>query len=268
VGEAMAGIVGQITNNFDYTLLLFLRVSGLIWPSPVFGRKTTPAPVKICFIFVLTFIMLLAFPVPQGSVVSRTIVEYTVTCLKELLFGLSMGFVTSLFFNLVYSAGQIIDMQIGFGIVSVYDIQNNTQVPVTGNILNIVLLIVFFCIDGHLKLISILYFTFAKIPVGHVLLSMNFISVLLEAFSLTCVLAVMVAMPILAAGLILEISMGVLIRSVPQMNMFVIGVPIKIVVGLLVLLISLPVFVGFSNTVFAEMFQAIEKVFATFGVLR
>jgi flagellar biosynthetic protein FliR len=179
-----------------------------------------------------------------------------------------MGFVTTLFFNLVYSAGQIIDMQIGFGIVSVYDIQINTQVPVTGNILNVILLIVFFCVDGHLKLISILYFTFTKIPVGHVLLTMNFVSVMLEAFSLTCVLAVMVAMPILAAGIILEISMGVLIRSVPQMNMFVIGVPVKIVVGLLVLFISIPVFVGFSSTIFTEMFQAIEKVFGLFGVLR
>jgi len=264
----MAEIVGQIMHNFDYTLLLFLRVSGLIWPSPVFGRKTTPAPVKICFILVLSYIMLLAFPAPEGSIVSKTIIEYCVKCVKELLFGLSMGFVTSLFFNLVYSAGQIIDMQIGFGIVSVYDIQNNTQVPVTGNILNIVLLIVFFCVEGHLKLISILYITFAKIPVGLVLLNMDFISVLLEVFSLTCVLAIMVAMPILAAGMILEISMGVLIRSVPQMNMFVIGIPVKILVGLLVLLITLPVFVGFSNAIFTKMFQAIEKVFGTFGVLR
>lgn len=264
----MAEIVGQIVHNFDYTLLLFLRVSGLIWPSPVFGRKTTPAPVKICFIFVLTYIMLQAFPAPEGRIVSETIVGYAVNCVKELLFGLSMGFVTSMFFNLVYSAGHIIDMQIGFGIVSVYDIQNNTQVPVTGNILNIVLLIVFFCVEGHLKLISILYFTFSKVPVGLVLLTAHFVTVLLEAFTLTCVLAVMVAMPVLAAGMILEIVMGVLIRSLPQMNMFVVGVPVKITVGLLVLFITIPAFIGFSNAVFTEMFQAIEKVFGTFGVLR
>lgn len=206
--------------------------------------------------------------VPEGRIVSETIVGYAVNCVKELLFGLSMGFVTSMFFNLVYSAGHIIDMQIGFGIVSVYDIQNNTQVPVTGNILNIVLLIVFFCVEGHLKLISILYFTFSKVPVGLVLLTAHFVTVLLEAFTLTCVLAVMVAMPVLAAGMILEIVMGVLIRSLPQMNMFVVGVPVKITVGLLVLFITIPAFIGFSNAVFTEMFQAIEKVFGTFGVLR
>ena len=264
----MTGITSLITGNFDYTLLLFLRVSGLIWPSPVFGRKTTPALIKISFICVLTFIMLLIFPAPEEGVVSGTLFEYALICFKELLFGLSMGFVATMFFNLVYSAGQIMDMQIGFGIVSVYDIQNSSQVPIIGNLLNIVLLIVFFCVDGHLKLIAILYATFAKIPVGHILLSMDFVAVMLEIFSLTFVLAIMVAMPVLAAGIILEVAMGVLIRSVPQMNMFVIGIPVKIVVGLIVLFISIPAFVNFSNTIFTEMFQAIERVFNMFGVLQ
>jgi flagellar biosynthetic protein FliR len=262
----MTGI-GLLANNIDYTLLLFLRVSGLVWPSPVFGRKTTPSAIKISFVCVLTFVMLLAFPIPEGGVSSGTQLFYAVLCMKELLFGLSMGFITTIFFDLVYSAGQIIDMQIGLGIVSVFDIQNRSQVPVVGNLLHIVLLIVFFCVDGHLKLIAILYATFAKVPVGHVQLSMDFVTVMLEIFALSFVLAVMVAMPVLAAGIILEIAMGVLIRSVPQLNMFVIGIPVKILVGFIVLLISMPAFIHFSNTIFTEMFQAIERVFAAFHVL-
>ncbi len=264
----MTEIISLIMHNFDYMLLLFLRVTGLIWPSPIFGRKTVSAPIKIVFICSLTFIFMLSFPAPDEGVAYGTVLEYILICAKELLFGLAMGYVTTLFFNLVYSAGQIMDMQIGFGIVSVYDIQNNSQVPVMGNILNLVLLIVFFSVNGHLKLIAILHTTFEKIPVGHVMLSIDFIAVMLETFSRTFVLAIMVAMPILAAGLILEIAMGVLIRSVPQMNMFVIGIPVKILVGLIVLLISMPVFVNFSNTIFTEMFNSIGKVFNTFGVLQ
>ncbi len=264
----MAEIVSLITNNFDYALLLFLRVSGLVWPSPIFGRRTVPSLVKIIFICSLSFIFLLTFPAPEDGIVYGTVLEYILVCVKELLFGLAMGFVTTFFFNLVYSAGQIMDMQIGFGIVSVYDIQNNSQVPVMGNILNIVLVIVFFCVNGHLKLIAILHATFSKIPIGHVMLSVDFVTVMLEVFSLTFVLAIMVAMPILAAGIILEVAMGVLIRSVPQMNMFVVGIPVKILVGLLILLMSMPIFVNFSNTIFTEMFQSIEKVFSTFGVLQ
>jgi flagellar biosynthetic protein FliR len=264
----MTEFIGLVTKNFDYTLLLFLRVSGLIWPSPVFGRKTTPAPIKIVFMFALTYIVFLAFPAPLKGLGCETLLEYALMCVKELLFGLCMGFVANVFFNLVFTAGQIMDMQTGFGIVSVYDIQNSSQVPVIGNLLNVVLLIVFFCVNGHLKLIAILYATFSKIPVGNVLLSMDFVYALLEAFTLSFVLAVMVAMPVLAAGMILEIAMGVLIRSVPQMNMFVIGIPVKIVAGLAVLLISVPVFIGFSNTIFNEMFQSIEEVFNSFGVMQ
>ena len=263
----MEELVSLIMNNFDYTLLLFLRVSGLILPSPIFGRRTVPGVIKIAFICCLTFIFLLSFPGSTEGAVYNTLLEYVIMCFKELLFGFAIGYITTLFFNLVFSAGQIIDMQIGFGIVSVYDVQNNSQVPVMGNLLNIILLIVFFCVNGHLKLIAILYATFEKIPVGQIQLSMNFVTVMLEAFSLTFILAIMVAMPLLAAGLILEIAMGVLIRSVPQMNMFVIGIPVKIVVGLFVLMVSASVFVSFSNTIFTEMFQSIQQVFNTFGVL-
>ena len=136
--------------------------------------------------------------------------------------------------------------------MSVYDIQNNSQVPVTGNLLNIILLIVFFAEKGHLKLIAIIAATLEKVPVGHVLLSADFVNAILEAFCLSFVLACMVAMPVIAAGLLLEIAMGVLIRSVPQMNMFVIGIPIKTLVGLIVLMLTIPAFIVFGSTIFTE----------------
>jgi len=261
----MREIASLITDNFEYTLLLFIRASGLILPSPIFGRKTVPGPIKIAFISFLTLILLFALPASEGSIVYGTTLEYIIICIKELLFGLAMGFVTTIFFNL---AGQIIDMQIGFGIVSVFDIQNNSQVPIVGNLLNIVLLVVFFGVNGHLRLIEIFCKTFEMIPVGHVFISAGFATAMLEVFSLSFILAIMVAMPVLAAGLILEIALGVLIRSAPQMNMFVIGIPVKLLIGLLVLAVSLPAFVGFSNTIFTEMFKSIGQVFETFGVLK
>ncbi len=214
----------------------------------------------------MTYLFMAGTPI-VGNLAYGTLPEYVLLCIKELMFGLSLGFVTTIFFNLVYSAGQMIDMQIGFGIVSVYDIQNSSQVPVIGNLLNILLLIVFFSVNGHLKLVSILYATVEKVPVGHVQLSPDLVLAILEAFSLSFVLAVMVAMPIIASGMILEVVMGVLIRSVPQMNMFVIGIPLKIAVGLVVLMASIPVFVGFTDQIFSDMFRAVGRVFDTIGVL-
>lgn len=263
----MADIVSQITAHFDYTLLMFLRVSGIIMPSPIFGRKALPNLIKIAFCVLLTFLFLSAFPFPEEGLSAGTTIGYFLMCLKELAFGLVLGFIMTMFFNLVFSAGQLMDMQIGFGIVSVYDIQNNSQVPVVGNLLSLILLILFYGANGHLKVIAILYSTIENVPIGHVMIGTNFVTAVCEAFTLSFVLAVMVAMPLIAAGIILELAMGVMIRAVPQVNMFVVGIPVKLFVGLIVLAVSIPVFVRFGNTIFNEMFGAVQKVFGTFGVL-
>jgi flagellar biosynthetic protein FliR len=222
----MDEIISAFAYHYDYLLLLFLRVSGLILPSPIFGRRNLPNRVKIVILCDTDYLVHGGTPV-TGTLAYETLPEYVLLSIKELMFGLR-SVCQTIFFNLVYSAGQMIDMQIGFGIVSVYDIQNSSQVPVIGNLLNILLLIVFFSVNGHLKLVSILYATVEKVPVGHVQLSPDLVLAILEAFSLSFVLAVMVAMPIIASGMILEVVMGVLIRSVPQMNMFVVGIPLKL----------------------------------------
>lgn len=258
----------QALGHWDYTLLLFIRVSGIILPSPIFGRKTVPSMIKISFCLFLTYLFLIALPFPGTGLLYQTIPEYILLCVRELAFGLVLCFAVTMFFNLVYIAGHLIDTQIGFGIVSVYDIQNNSQIPMTGNLLNIVYLILFLSVNGHLKWISILYATFEKIPVGHVLISKDLALAAIEAFALSFVLAVMMAMPIIAFGLILELAMGVMIRSVPQMNMFVIGIPVKVLLGLTVLLITVPAMIAFSNTVFTDMFQSVSRLFDTFGVLQ
>lgn len=262
----MAEIVNQISHHFDYALLLFIRVSGLILPSPIFGRRNVPSRIKIAFCVLLTYLFLSAFPAPEQGIDAPSLIGYFLMCVKELLFGLSLGFILTMFFDLVYSAGQLMDMQIGFGMISVYDVQNNSQVPVVGNMLNAILLILFFGVNGHLKLVSIIYTTLQTIPVGHVRISADLATAAMAVFAESFVLAVMVAMPLLASGVVMEIILGVLIRAVPQINMFVIGIPVKIFVGLVVLAASVPVFAGLSNTIFSDMFGAVEKLFETFGV--
>ena len=263
----MEEIVNQISSHFDYVLLLFLRVSGLIMPSPLFGRKNVPNQIKISLCVLLTYLFLTACPIPEQKVEASTLIGYFLLCAKELFFGLSLGFVLTMFFDLVYSAGQLMDMQIGFGVVSVYDVQNNSQVPVVGNLLNIILLVLFFGVNGHLKLVSVVYSTIEIVPIGHVQIAADIALAVVAVFAKSFVLSVMIAMPLLASGIVMEIMMGVLIRAVPQINMFVIGIPVKIFVGLVVFAASVPVFVGLSNTIFSDMFSAVEKVFGTFGVI-
>lgn len=259
----MTETVNSILLNADYFVLLLLRVSGLIFSSPVFGRKIIPNRVRIGLVAVLTFLFFVRFP-SADTIEYNSLIGFALLCISELLLGIALAYVTNVFFALTFVGGQLIDMQIGFGIVNVYDAQNNTQIPLLGNLLNTVLLIVFFGVDGHRQLIYIINVTLEKLPIGTLTFSPQLGMVALEVFANAFTLGVMVAMPIIASGLVLEICFGVILRTVPQMNMFVVGVPLKMIVGLIVLMFSLPVFINFSGKIFSEMFAAIEQMFGTF----
>ena len=257
----MQQIYNNVSQNLEYFLLLFIRVTAIVVSSPIFGRKQLPNNLKIGLCLMITYIVFSAHPAIT-SIVYDGIVGYALLCIKELMFGLVLGYVTTLFFSLVETAGYVMDMQMGFGMVNVFDVQNNVSVPVTGSLLNIIMLISFFAVNGHLKLIQLLIGTFDAIPVGSVVIAKEIGLVAVEVFSLAFVLSINVAMPMVAAGLLSELFMGVILRTVPQMNMFVVGIPLKIILGLLVLSIMLPLYVSFTNHIFDEMFLSIQSMFA------
>jgi flagellar biosynthetic protein FliR len=238
---------------------MFIRVSALILATPIFGRKTLPNLLKVCLCLVLTYVMFVSnvsAPQPQYA----NMLAFALLCIKELLFGMALGFVVTMFFSLVQTSGHYIDMQMGFGMVNVLDVQNQISVPITGNLLNIVLIIVFFGVNGHLKLIYILNGTFAQIPAGTLSLNLNVGMTALELFSLSFVLAVHVALPLIISGLLVELALGFMTRAVPQINVFVVGIPVKVILGFLILLLVLPVYVNFTNAIFDRMFESISTM--------
>jgi len=260
----MSLMVNSVLGSADYFILILLRVSGLVIASPIFGRINIPQMAKIGLVVALSYLFFTIFPQTTAPEYS-TLLGYLLICLEELLLGVALAFVTNIFFALTsFTAGQIIDMQIGFGIVNVYDIQNNTQIPMMGNILNLLLLIVFFAVDGHKTLIEIIYLTMNRMPVGTLTFTPGIGLVALEIFTKAFKLGVMMAMPVLACGLTMEIILGVLMRLVPQIHMFVVGIPLKMIVGLIVFAATLPIFAGFSNRIFTEMFNGVENMFALF----
>ncbi|MFA5675324.1 MAG: flagellar biosynthetic protein FliR, partial [Christensenellales bacterium] len=222
----------------------------------LFGRHNIPNMLKIAFCLLVTYITFAAEP--SGIVLYGGAADFILLCVKELLFGLALGYVTTLFFSIVQTAGQVMDMQMGFGMVNVFDVQSNISVPVTGNLMYVVMLITFFGVDGHIKLIHIIRGTFGHIPVGGVALNPVIGLVALKVFALAFLLSVNVAMPLIASGLLGEVAMGFIVRAIPQMNVFVVGIPLKIAIGFLMLLLILPVFIHFTDTLFKNMFVSID----------
>ena len=260
----MSTVVNALFNNSDYFILLMFRVGGLVFSSPIFGRVNVPALAKLGLVAAIGYLFYTVFP-QTVEIQYTTLIGFLLICALELLLGIALAYVTNIFFSLTaFTAGQLIDMQIGYGIVNVYDIQNNTQVPMMGNVLNLMLLLVFFAVNGPLRLIEIIYFTMERMPVGTLVLSPQIGYVAAEVFMRAFLLGVMMALPILASGLTLEIAFGTLMRAVPQIHMFVVGIPLKMIIGLLVFAVTIPVFVGFSNRIFDELFIGVENMFAQF----
>ena len=255
----MQAILDSISIRLDLFILMFIRISALIVSSPIFGRKTLPNIIKICLCLAVTY-LLFAANMNAAQPEYDSLLSFGMLCVKEMLFGLVLGFTTTLFFSLVQISGQYIDMQMGFGMVNVLDVQSNVSVPITGNLLYVVLIIAFFGVNGHLKLIFILGSTFMQIPVGTVTLNPAIGMTALEVFILAFLLSVHVALPLIASGLLGEVALGFITRAVPQVNVFVVGIPIKVLLGFLMLLLVLPVYVSFTDVIFDRMFESIGKM--------
>jgi flagellar biosynthetic protein FliR len=242
-----------------YAMLLFLRTSGLFVLSPIFGRKNVPNGAKAGIALLLSYLFLSAYP-PSGAVFTGNVAQYALLCTKELAIGLIMGYLTILFFDVAAMAGQLMDVQIGFGMAQIFDPETNNQVSLVSRLLDYALLLFFLVADGHHTLIRILFFSFEKIPVGQVLLPQSIALVVGQAVGLAFSMAVTVALPIIAAELLLEMALGILTRSVPQLNVFVVGITVKVAAGLLALVLFIPAFASYGDKVFEALYTWLAAV--------
>ena len=250
-----------ITSHLDYLALLFLRMASLLFVSQLFGRNNIPVVTKVGLSIMLTYIAYLW--APPVALTYQTIWGFAGLCIGEALIGVVLGIVTNTVFTLTYTAGYIIDMQLGFSMVNIYDPLSNTQIPIMGNALNLLLVLLFFQVNGHLRLMQMLINSVVRLPVGQVHFSPALTGIFIELFCQSIVLAINVAMPVLAASLVIEIAMGVIIRTAPQMNMFVVGIPLKLLVGLMIVVVTIPVFGKFSEEIITVMFRYMDSFFAS-----
>ncbi|MDR0293660.1 MAG: flagellar biosynthetic protein FliR [Oscillospiraceae bacterium] len=242
-----------------HLLLIVTRMSALFVFSPLLARQNIPAMAKVGFSLLVGAILINFNPPPAAYPYSDLYsLAFAVIC--ELSVGLVVGFVTLMFFNVVYTAAHIIDMQIGFSMAQIYDASAGGQVAVSSGLLNMVLVVSFIWSGGFSQLIVTMSRTFEIIPVGAGILRPEAAALAADVFIRCFGLAVQVAMPMLASALLLEVALGVVVRTAPQMNVFVVGIPIKVFIGLIVLMLMLPVFTNFSHEIFSEMFVYIDRM--------
>lgn len=231
-----------LLDMWDVFLLIFVRVTGLFVVSPIFGRQNVPALYKIGFSFLTAIILSYTISVPDLGEYS-SLISFILLLAKEFIIGLTLGYISYLILTSIYLAGQMIDLHIGFGMVSVFDPETNIQIPVTANFYFIMTMLMFLAIDGHHLLIYTLTESFAILPVGgRLIMEQPLLDFVLELFGSVFAIGFKIAAPVTAAVLIADITLGVIAKAVPQVNVFIVGMPLKILLGLGVILLTLSAF--------------------------
>ncbi|NLJ85093.1 MAG: flagellar type III secretion system protein FliR [Firmicutes bacterium] len=226
----------------------FVRVTGLVMASPIFGGRGVPSQVKIGLSFVTALVL---YPVlPDMDFVGPSVPAYYVLLGRELLVGIGIGFAVTLVFSAIYLAGQLIDVPMGFGMVNVVDPQSGLQVPIFAQFQYILAALVFLAIRGHHALLQALSASFALIPVGQGMVIGNLPMAVLDIFVRMFYLGVKLSLPLVTGLLLLDIALGIVARAVPQINVFVVGFPAKILVGMALFILVLPAYVAFLTRMF------------------
>ena len=169
---------------------------------------------------------------------------------KEFITGITIGFIAYMAFTAIYVAGEIIDMQIGFGVVNVMDPISNIQVPITSNVYFILSMLVYLSVNGHHALIKALFDSYTIVPLGTAVFGAEMADNFMSIFSSIFAVGFKIAAPIVAAILITDVALGTISRMVPQLNVFVIGMPLKILVGIAIIMVTIPMFLHILEGLF------------------
>lgn len=227
-------------DNFETNLLVFSRVLGIFAFNPLLSRRNIPQIVKVVCCILITMIVIMVRqpePVETGTVIG----VYLAMLLKEGFVGVVLGFITDMFFYSVQMSGEIMDMQSGLGMAKVFDPGTNLQMSIMGSFVSFMMYLYFFVINAHLTYIELFVKSFDIIPLGFEGINPDLGISIVEYFSVVLTLVLKIAMPLIVSQTILQFCVGVLMKSVPQIQIMVINIQLKVGFGFLILfLVAVP----------------------------
>jgi len=243
--------------DLTYFIFIFARMVGCIMFNGIFGRANLPRIFQFGLAVFLSIAVLDALPVHNYPEITTSI-EYMVLIMKELFLGFVIGTIMNLFSTIVIIAGEATDMQIGLAMAKIYDPKSNISMGISASILNVLFMLLFFTSNCHITLIKIFLVSCKALPIGQLNYTPELFSSIVELFSLIFIFSMKLIMPILAIEFITEMCMGVLMKAIPQIHIFVVNIPLKIVIGLVFMMILLPAFSSYIDRIFTIMFETVR----------
>lgn len=254
----------SLFREVDLYFLIWARITGFMLTAIPFNSRNIPGQVRVWLAALITFLIFTSHP-RENLQIAQTPGGYLLQFLGEALIGAILGFLTQLTFSALQLAGQMIDMQMGFGIVNVIDPQYGIQIPVLGNFKYILAVLFFLTINGHHMLLAALARSYHFLPLGNLHFSGAFYSFIFTLAGEMFLTAFKISLPVLGALFITDLALGIIARTVPQMNVFIIGLPLKIGVGLGLLMLILPLFLWIFSSIFTGLFEDLNKLLVILG---
>lgn len=250
--------VSDITGMLAAYLWPFMRIGALMMTAPVFGTALVPMRYRMAMTLALTaFLVPIIPPSPEIPMLSG---QALVVAFQQIFTGVVMGLALQLVFDAVVLGGQAIAMSMGLGFATMVDPLRGVNVPVLAQFLLTFGTLVFLALDGHLLLIEALAASFTTLPVGVNGVSREGLWALLMWSSHLFSGALRIALPALAALLMVNLSFGVMSRAAPTLNLFAVGFPITMTLGFVILLVGLPDLVGAMQMLTSSAFALLEVI--------
>ncbi len=239
-------------------ILLFFRFGALFIATPIFSHKSIPNSIKAAMAFFFTIVFYSSMPPLDIPI---TVPSIAIAILSELLFGLAIGVVLQVAFNVITFAGGIISFMMGFSLASAIDPQTGVSMPIISQFLSLMALMVLFSIDLHHWVLLFISDSLSAIPLGGFIMQEELFNYIIFATAKMFLVGFMIAFPIVALTFLQDIIFGMLMKTMPQFNLLVIGFPIKIAVAFVVLIATLTSTMLILKMQMLDAFNHLEMLF-------
>ncbi len=248
------------SNDLEYFLLIMIRIVMFVAVAPLFSQKGVPSQVKVGFSFFMAALL-------YGVIEDRPILEYSsiwgyaVIVVREAMAGLIIGFAANMCTTIVTFAGQIIDMETGLSMVNLMDPATNTSVSISGVLYQYVITLMLLVSGLYQYMVVALAETYELIPVNKAVFDSEKLLESIVTFLNDYVsIGFRICLPVFAVMLLLNAILGIMTKVAPQLNMFSVGMQLKVLVGISTLFITVGMLPAASNMIFGE----VKKMMATF----
>ncbi|MGL4344512.1 MAG: flagellar biosynthetic protein FliR [Cellulosilyticaceae bacterium] len=250
----------EIYNHVDIWLLIFIRILFALFFLPIMTETKLPPLAKGGLTAALSLIVFYTIPSTSVAGLDSTLIGFFLVIIKEALIGLIMGFGILIFFQLYYFVGHLWSIQGGIGMSTLMDPNSGTQVPIVGKFYYLGFATVFLASGGYHWFIQAVVESFVHIPIGQGVLNGEIMYPIIGAISTFFELGFKLSAPIIAVLFLIDCGLGILARTVPQMNMFVIGLPLKMLVLFSLLLITITLFPLFNEIIIKHLVDAFYQI--------